>query len=252
MDELLTDRSQIRGQIYLMKNTTTNMKYIGQTVSHRKNHSKYRPFGYIGRFNDHISEALCNTKRKQCWYLNNAIRKYGKDDWSIELVQDCSLEELDSLEKFYINEYKTLYPNGYNLTRGGKTLKTIDHQFVEELNISKKRGGCKFRSEETRIKMSKRSLDISNLPEVKESRSNLAKINHLHKKLEKFKDEKIDPTNLDQYITLKKGVVAICINNKYSYFNSKRESHDASKNRALEFLRTLATLPNCSGTPLEP
>lgn len=245
MDELLTDRSQIRGQIYLMKNIETNLQYIGQTVTHRKNHSKYRPFGYIGRFKDHISEAMCNTKRKQCWYLNNAIRKYGKDNWSIELIQECSLEELDDLEQFYITKYNTLYPFGYNLTRGGKTLKTLNHDFTEEVFLPKKRGGCKFRSEETRLKMSKRSSEISNLPEVKEVRSKNAKINHLHKKLEKFKDEKIDPLNLDQYITYKKGLVTICINNKYSYFNSKGESQDASKNRALEFLRTLATLPNC-------
>ena len=62
MNEILHNNSQVVGQIYLIKNTITNKNYVGQTLSHRKNHNKYRPFGFIGRFKDHIGEAICNTK----------------------------------------------------------------------------------------------------------------------------------------------------------------------------------------------
>lgn len=40
----------------------------------------------MGRFYDHISEAINNTKNKQCMYLNNAIRKYGKDNFTCKLL----------------------------------------------------------------------------------------------------------------------------------------------------------------------
>ena len=69
MDEILDDNSKVIGHIYLITCTETNKYYVGQTLSHRKNRNKYRPFGYQGRFKDHISEALCNTKKKQCTYL---------------------------------------------------------------------------------------------------------------------------------------------------------------------------------------
>ena len=45
---------KVVGEIYKMTNTTNGKHYIGQTRSHRLNHDKYRPFGYLGRFKDHI------------------------------------------------------------------------------------------------------------------------------------------------------------------------------------------------------
>jgi hypothetical protein len=85
-NKLLETNRGVTGHIYRITNTQTNKIYIGQTLSHRKNRGKYRPFGYMGRFYDHSSEALCNTKKKQCTYLNNAIRMYGKDAFHCELL----------------------------------------------------------------------------------------------------------------------------------------------------------------------
>lgn len=72
------------------------------------------------RWADHLSEAINNVKKNQCTYLNNAIRKYGKDDWEITLVFETPDEsKINDYETFYIKEYNTLAPNGYNLTGGG-------------------------------------------------------------------------------------------------------------------------------------
>ena len=60
----LSDKNKRFGLIYCITNEVNNKQYIGQTVSHRKNKGKYRPFGIDGRLNDHISEAICNTKKK--------------------------------------------------------------------------------------------------------------------------------------------------------------------------------------------
>jgi hypothetical protein len=253
MNEILMDKKEIVGQIYIIKNTLSSKHYVGQTVSHRKNRGKYRPFGYIGRLNDHISEAICNTKKKQCWYLNNAIRKDGKDVWKVELLEVCTVKKLDEREQHYIREYGSIFPNGYNLTLGGKTVQTIAHEFSEPTATPRqKRGGCVFRSQSTRNAMSARSKEFSNTVEVKQLRSQHAKQQHNARKLKIFKGVIIDPTNLQQYITQRKNCVVVRKDHSIVRFAGKHETQGQLMERALEFLTTLATLPNCSGNPLEP
>jgi group I intron endonuclease len=61
-------------------------------------------------------------KFKQCSVaLDNAIRKYGYDNFKVELLRTCKVDELDMWESHYINEFQTFHPNGYNLTSGGKS-----------------------------------------------------------------------------------------------------------------------------------
>lgn len=159
----LKDKHKIIGEIYVITNTVTNKRYVGQTMSHRKNKGKYRPFGTMGRFKDHISAAINNTKKNQCVYLNNSIRKYGKDKFTVELIKTCKVSELDKLEQLYIKEYNTMYPNGYNLTKGGQTFSEHDINLNAPLNKTKKRGrnfGYKH-SEKTKSLMSKRLKDLS-------------------------------------------------------------------------------------------
>lgn len=45
------------------------------------------------------------------------IQKYGIENFSFEIIEECKKEELDKKENFYINKYDT-YNNGYNLTLG--------------------------------------------------------------------------------------------------------------------------------------
>lgn len=105
------------GYIYKIINTETNMVYIGQTIN---NIDK--------RFKDHCK------KGSNCRYLRNAIEKYGKDKFSIELLCTCPDEELDRIEQKYIEEYNTLVPNGYNLREGGNTTR---HSAETKEKISK-------------------------------------------------------------------------------------------------------------------
>ncbi len=166
----LDETYKITGQIYLITNIKTNKCYVGQVRSHRKNKGKYRPFGYIGRFNDHVSEAINNTKKNQCTYLNNSIRKYGKEKFKVELLETCEINIIDEKEQIYINNKNTLYPNGYNLTKGGKNFHCDnDIENNEELNTPKKRGrdfGYKHK-ESTIQKMKERLNDNELLDEKK-------------------------------------------------------------------------------------
>lgn len=252
-NEVLADKSQVLGQIYCMTNTATNKQYVGQTWTHRKNRGKYKPFGFEGRFRDHLSEALCNTKKKQCRYLNNAIRHYGKDVFTVSLIHICPLEDLDKWEKYYIVEYNTMYPNGYNLTTGGKAHIRIEADDVSKLstNPPRKRGGSTMRSEETRKKMSEKLREVMNTDDNKNRQMYLTKEQHKTQKYERFKGETIDSNNLDQYIKVKhsngKPFVVVKVNDKRTSFVGKYETLDQLKDNAREFLKnivTYATLPN--------
>jgi group I intron endonuclease len=53
--------------------------------------------------------------------FNNAIQKYGRDNFSVEVLHVCtSKEEMDFVEMFYIALLNTKSPQGYNLTDGGE------------------------------------------------------------------------------------------------------------------------------------
>lgn len=124
-NKILDIETQRFCEIYRIINLINNKIYVGQTVSHILNHRRYRPYGCEGRFRSHISEAFSN-KKNQSHYLNNAIRKYGVDNFSVELIEYCLLENSDDREKYYINHLNSLYPNGYNLKNGGKTFTHSD------------------------------------------------------------------------------------------------------------------------------
>jgi group I intron endonuclease len=112
-------------EIYKIVNLTTGKIYVGQAVSHILNHKKYRPYGCEGRFRCHISEAF-SSKKNQSHFLNNAIRKYGIDDFVVELIECCEIDKSNEREIYYIKELNSLYPNGYNLKNGGSVFTHSD------------------------------------------------------------------------------------------------------------------------------
>lgn len=239
-----------RGHIYVITNQTNGKQYVGQAVSHRKNHNKYIPFGYEGRFRDHISEAICNTKKKQCWYLNNAIRCDGASAFTVKLLEECSPDQMDALEQKYICELQTEFPNGYNLTKGGRTLEHIRHSEYTAVNPAGKRGGCEFRDETTRQRIKER---VSAFYEQNDSackrRSLRSQEQHKQLKLDRYQNTQIDPQNMESYMTTQKNRVVVRIHGKKITFGGKHQTPEQWRIRALEFLQTLATLPNCSGKP---
>jgi group I intron endonuclease len=105
-------------EIYKITNLINGKLYIGQAVSHILNHKRYRPYGRERRFRCHISEAF-SQKKNQSHYLNNAIRKYGVDNFNVELLEYCETSQADDKEIYYIKTYNTLFPCGYNLKNGG-------------------------------------------------------------------------------------------------------------------------------------
>ena len=202
-------------EIYKITNVSNDKIYVGQAVSHILNHKRYRPYGREGRFRCHISEAF-SSKKTQSHYLNNAIRKYGVDDFVVHLLEFCEIEKADERETHYIKELNSLYPNGYNLKNGGFAFTHSDE--------SKKR----------------LSVGVSKY--------------YKDKKFERFKDvEKIDD-DIEKYIKpLKKYNEQygwyVYIDRKKADFGGTHISLEDSRKQAVEFIqelkKQLATHSNC-------
>lgn len=254
MANILDDFSSVRGIIYCIEHTATSRKYVGQTRSHRLNHGRYRPFGAEGRFRDHISCALRNTKEDQCSALYNDIRLHGRDAFVYSQLEECDISSLDDREKHWIASLGTTYPAGYNLTVGGRAgSKLIAHVGGNHSrNPAGKRGGSTVRSAETREKMSASMSAALSTHEAREQRATQARNQHELQKAARFANVTIDPDNLDQYISLRGNRAMVQVGEAVASFTGKSSSKDESLKRAKEFLLTVAataTLSNCSGNP---
>ena len=90
--------------IYKITNTINGKVYIGQTI---------QPLAK--RWKQHKRNARGN----ETYSIHRAIAKYGEENFTIECLCNCSIEELDMLEKKYIKDYNS-YSCGYNETHGGQ------------------------------------------------------------------------------------------------------------------------------------
>lgn len=72
--------------------------------------------------------------------MANAINKYGKENIKWEILKEClSIDELNFMEKHYIQEYNSNnFINGYNITEGGDGGDTISNN-INRIDIIKER-----------------------------------------------------------------------------------------------------------------
>lgn len=144
--------------IYVITNNVNNKQYVGQAISHLKVKNKYVPYGAEGRLKAHFREA--NSKKKhQCAYLNNAIREYGTENFTVHTIFNCSKKKIDELEIQSIQEYNSMYPNGYNIMRGGRK---IEGYIEKDVSIPRKSPSLEHRlemSERTRAFMRNKKMN---------------------------------------------------------------------------------------------
>jgi len=255
---------KVEGEIYKIINLVTGKSYIGQTRSHRLNHGKYRPFGHLGRFRDHIHEASSN-KKNQCRYLNSSLLKHGVDNFKCELILTCDVEDLDSYEIQYISQYNTKFPNGYNLTNGGQergSLKgekiTLDESELVKPEVKEKPPLKK--SDYTKSLISERLKESKSDPEHRQKMMILTQKQHLANKFEKYRNVTISETEIDKYIhvirnnTLDFEYIRVIIDKLRTNFVGKFETTEQIKQRARDFIKELIKWRNSlmRETTLEP
>ena len=95
--------------IYKFTNKIDGKSYIGQSIDIQK------------RYNQHKNryDAFNHNIPKENSFFHEMLRHYGFHNFTFEIVEECSKEELDSKEIHYIKKYNTMYPNGYNKDKGG-------------------------------------------------------------------------------------------------------------------------------------
>jgi group I intron endonuclease len=131
--------------IYLITNLENKKQYVGITK-----------FSITERFYQHS---------KRGFLLTEAIKKYGEDKFFIELIEEVdSVGRAYELEQYYIKEYNTKVPYGYNLTDGGDGIfgwevteeyRQKCSERIKQLHKEKKVGMYgKNHSDETKRKMS--------------------------------------------------------------------------------------------------
>jgi len=156
------------GCIYLIKNTVNDKKYVGQ-------HNRSEP---SRRFYMHINAAL-KGKNKTC-ILANAIRKYGADAFTIEILGVFPFDELDTKECYYAELHKTYIwdePNpGYNMIWCGGVGKRRGIKPSEETKakMSEAHKGKKIHDEAFRKRLAERNKERIFTEEDRENMSKRA------------------------------------------------------------------------------
>ena len=95
--------------IYKITNLVNGKVYIGQSTNIKR------------RWKDHKKDAFWRSGPDYDYPLYRAMRKYGLDNFSFEIIEECNKNELNEKEKFYIAQYNS-YKNGYNQTEGGDSV----------------------------------------------------------------------------------------------------------------------------------
>jgi group I intron endonuclease len=104
------------GIIYMITNKTTLKAYVGQTREYGLRKGKKVKIGVSGRWNQHVWCA--KNRYDSCPALSRAIRKYGSDDFIVEEIYRCDIDDLNDAEIYFIQLYDT-HKYGYNCTIGG-------------------------------------------------------------------------------------------------------------------------------------
>ena len=93
-----------KGIIYCITNEINGKKYIGQT-----------------------RRTLERRWKEHCWRDNDqlitrAIKKYGKGNFNMKVLEKCDKENLNNREMYWIAFHNTYEGEGYNTHKGGRTL----------------------------------------------------------------------------------------------------------------------------------
>lgn len=94
--------------IYCFENLVNGKKYIGQAVNLER------------RLREH--EYYLERGRDKCAALQRAVTKYGRENFTVYILEYCEANILNDREVYYVSELKTNNRHyGYNISAGGKS-----------------------------------------------------------------------------------------------------------------------------------
>lgn len=108
---------EIISGIYKITNKINGKCYIGKSID------------IYQRWNRHKIDSRPIQEGGDTCTIHNAIRKYGLNNFSFEIVEIIDLPQLNEREKYWINFYDSYY-NGYNDTFGGEGTIKYDYKSI--------------------------------------------------------------------------------------------------------------------------
>lgn len=124
--------------IYKITNLINQKCYIGQSID------------ILRRWRNHKTTSQNSLKEAYEYPLYRAFRKYGLENFSFEILEECTQAELDSKESFYIEKYNSII-QGYNQSlvgQGGTKITPQEVQLIKydliHTNLSSDEIGTKY------------------------------------------------------------------------------------------------------------
>ena len=150
--------------------------YVGQTIGTMEQRA-----GKDGK-NYSWKDPSCNSK------FARSIRKWGWDAFEGRVLEEVYEEDLNELEKFYIEQFDS-YKNGYNSTIGGEGVRGFNpfaNKTEEEMEkVREKQSKTQIKRFEDKKEREKMSITVKKRYEDKKLREKLSKV-----QIKRFKDPK--------------------------------------------------------------
>lgn len=119
-------KNQNEGIIYSIFNMETGKRYIGRTK---------RALNL--RIYEHLSSSFNKNSRSM---IKSAFKKYGRDSFIIDVLEYPKLKDIAEREAYYIEQFNTLCPNGYNY------IKHSDYSEISDTTRRRMSGSAKKRT----------------------------------------------------------------------------------------------------------
>ena len=163
-----------KGIVYCHTNRINGKKYIGQTTRTLK-------------------ERIGNDGKGYSYYIGQAIKKYGWENFETEILEEIESEDLNELhlklderEIYWIVFYDTTN-TGYNITEGGNSSLAWTDSMREKLSKTNKGHPV---SDETKRKISEANKGRKRPPVSEETRKKLSEANKRRKTFGSRKGQK--------------------------------------------------------------
>ena len=150
--------------IYVITNDINGKQYVGKTDN-----------SIAKRFQEHCSDK--NKRRCEKRPLYSAMNKYGIEHFHIEELEQCSMEDSNDREIYWIDKLGT-YHSGYNATLGGESKRYYNYKEIADkyLELKNQRETAKFfNCDVSIVKKACENYNINIIPHSESSKQKLGK-----------------------------------------------------------------------------
>lgn len=118
--------------IYLIRNNINNKIYIGQSLN---THRRWNEHLRSGQPEKYSKKSLRDSNTP----IHKAMQKYGIENFTITILEQCSKEELDEKEQYWIYLLNSNDKNiGYNITNGGQKNFALKGELHSQAKLTQK------------------------------------------------------------------------------------------------------------------